>query len=467
VAKRYVYKGERSCSKMDYSIEINTAIFPMIMSLALGKPIQKDNDGPEISPSGTFEADIKIDLPRGAYLLYLQKVAVKNELERRLLQQYAYGLTFTDEDYSELLNLIMTPVNRKWNQSPQQDILTPFGVQICRDKNGNQSFELIEDAIPAIKAETWECIILDLLKKPTYDIISCFDFNATFIRKSNDYTDKEELKIHLGAWKFSTDDTEQSLSNALRAAFMFTLVGYYFGDLKDQYKNFLDYFEAEFHKRVSLVYGMWASRGTENAIKYIPLYDSFYNLDGINKDKLISILKAILDNDDIALDEKQTLKNRLIDGAGTFHTDIDPISLALEQNLIKPAVNFILLREKAKETLASAQILCKEGKYTDCANRCYYAMMFSLKALLENQGKLADWKANELKEAETHNSLEKGFDDLVSEGLLDSTDKAAFEYVKEQRWKCDYSLYKFERLDAENCIKKTQAFYTKIETITA
>lgn len=452
---------------MDKRIEINTAIFPMIMTLALGKPIQNgESNGLEIAPSEAFEPDIRIDLPRGTYLLYLQNVAIKNELERLLLEQYAYGLTFTDQDYSEMLNLIMTPVNRKWNQTLQQDMLTPFGVRVGRDENESQRFELIEDAIPAIKAETWECIILDHLRKPAYDIISCFDFNAKFTRKCANCGDAETLKIHLGAWKFTADDTEQSLSNALRAAFMFTLAGYYFGDLKEQYKNFFDYFEAEFYKRVSLVYGMWASKGAEDTIEYIPLYESFYNLDGLNKNKLISVLKAILDNDNIAIDERQTLKNRLIDGAGTFHTNIDAVGLALEQTLIKPAVSFILLREKAKETLASAQILCDEGKYTDCANRCYYAMIFSLKALLENQGQLAAWKANELKEAETHNSLDIGFDNLVTQGLLDSSDKAAFEYVKDQRWKCDYSLYRFEKLDAINCVKKTQAFYAKVEAIT-
>ena len=101
---------------MDHGIEINTAIFPMIMTLALGKPIKKgeNNEGTEIAASENFEPDIKIDLPRGAYLLYLEKVAMKNELERRLLKQYAYGLALTDEDYSALLNLIMTPVNRQW-----------------------------------------------------------------------------------------------------------------------------------------------------------------------------------------------------------------------------------------------------------------------------------------------------------------------------------------------------------------
>lgn len=161
------------------------------------------------------------------------------------------------------------------------------------------------------------------------------------------------------------------------------------------------------------------------------------------------------------------MKNRLIEGAGVFHHDIDTSDQALEQSLIKPAVNFILLREKAKETLASAEILCSEGKYSDCANRCYYAMMFSLKTLLENKGLLAAWKENELKEAETHNSLESGFSNLVNQGILDANDQSAFDYVKDQRWKCDYSLYKFEKADAENCVKKAKNFYTKVEAITA
>lgn len=54
----------------------------------------------------------------------------------------------------------------------------------------------------------------------------------------------------------------------------------------------------------------------------------------------------------------------------------------------------------------------------DCANRCYYAMMFTLKVLLEYQGKLANWKVNELKEKESHESLERGLNDLVNSGVL-------------------------------------------------
>lgn len=454
---------------MDKRIEINAAIFPMIMTLAFGKPIQKndDNKSAEISPSEEFKADIKIDLPRGTYLLYLQNVAIKNELERRLLEQYAYGMTFTDEDYQNLLGLMMTSTNRNWNQSINQgDILTPFGVEVRNDDLGNHQFALIEDAIPSIKVETWECIIIDLLKKSALDIINCFDFNKTFIRKNPTIEDTKDILYSLNAWKFSADIEEQSLSTALRSAFMFTLVSYYFGDLKDRYSCFQDFFDVEFFKRVSLIFGMWSARGTDEIVSYVPLYESFHNLDGMGKDNLIKVIKAILDNDNIALDEKQTLKNRLIEGAGTFHNNISSSDVTLEQNLIKPAVNFVLLREKAKETLVSAQILCNDGKYMDCASRCYYAMMFSLKALLENKGQLADWKTNELKERETHNSLENGLSNLVTQGVLDSTDEAAFDYVKEQRWKCDYSLYKFEKADAENCVKKAEEFYSKVDRIT-
>lgn len=74
------------------------------------------------------------------------------------------------------------------------------------------------------------------------------------------------------------------------------------GDRKNQYTSFVEYFEAEFYKRVSLVYGMWISVEDKANIKYIPLYDSFYNLTGTSKSELISILKAILDNDSKVID---------------------------------------------------------------------------------------------------------------------------------------------------------------------
>ena len=93
-------------------------------------------------------------------------------------------------------------------------------------------------------------------------------------------------------------------------------------------------------------------------------------------------------------------------------------------------------------------------------------MMYSLKALLEYKGLLADWKQNELKEAETHTALENKLTLLVSQGVLTSTESADFDYVKDQRWKCDYSLYRFGRSDAQNCLQKAESFYLTVERLT-
>lgn len=165
----------------------------------------------------------------------------------------------------------------------------------------------------------------------------------------------------------------------------------------------------------------------------------------MNKSDLINILKGILDNPILDLDDKETLKNQLIASAGDFHTNISANDIQLEQNLIKPTVNYIILRDKAKERLKAAKTLEQNGQYNDCANRCYYAMMDALKCLLEYKGLLAQWKDNELKETETHKTLERALNNLVISGDMDASDSADFCYVLNERMKCDYLLYIFKR----------------------
>lgn len=448
---------------MKNKIEFNAAIYPKIISWTLGKPIKPNQD----NIANDMEPELSIDLPRGVYLLYIQNMFdehIKKEVE--LFKKYAYGVVFEDSDYSFLLDLIMTNTPRNWAQSvDNKDILSKFGIGISEDDNGRKKFVIREEAKDTIRVETWEGIIIDLLRHSAMEIISCFDFEAHFSRINKNVSQNEKLIISLGAWKFSSDKAEQSLSNALRAAFMFTLVGYHSGDRKTQYNSFMDYFESEFYKRVSLVFGIWSSLQNKSDIKYVPLYDSFHNLTSTSKNELIDVMKAVLDNEYTAVDEKQTLKNQLILSAGEFHDNLSASDVQLEETLIKPAINLVLLREKAKETITSAEILLTESKYMDCANRCYYAMMFTLKVLLENQGKLANWKINELKEKETHESLERGLRDLVNSGVLSATDKADFDYVKAQRLKCDYSLYCFGKEDAEHCVILIKKFFSKMESI--
>ena len=439
----------------DNNLYIEKRIFPLVFSMVLE---QTEND------KKLKLAPLSIDLPRDAYYIYLKKVfndSIVKEMD--LLKKYSCGINLQDSDFDTLLSLVMKKTSRNTAQK-RDNMLAQFGIKIEK-KEDKLAISLIDEAVDKIRAETWEYIIIDILNKSAMEVISCFDFEGSFKRESKSGEKTEELHYYLGAWKFSDDLSEQNLNNTLRNAFMFTLASYYWGERKDRYNSFIDYFESEFYKRVSLIYGMWSSMDDNSKIKYIPLYDSFTNLSSTNKSELIDVLKAILDSESIPLDEKQTLKEQLIEGAGEFHHNISATDIALEQSLIKPAINLVLLREKAKETIASAETLFENKKYVDCANRCYYSMMFTLKALLEHQGLLADWKVNELKEKESHDSLEKGLNDLVSRGILDVSDQTDFEYVKDQRWKCDYSLYYFNRNDAEYCINIIKKFFAKVEAI--
>ena len=283
-------------------IEINAAIYPSVMSIYLGKKEDATKDGFKIQQD--FEPEIALNLPRDAYLIYLQSAAhEKNTKEMELLEKYAYGVKFTDAEYYDLISLIMTPTTRNWTSvNLNGDILASFGLCMETTENGKRRVNIIEDAKETLRAEAWEGIILDILRESAMTVISLFEFANSFERKNANAMNKEELKIYLGAWKFSSDEAEQRLSNALRVAYMYTLVGYYCGDRKSQYSSFERYFEDEYYKRVSLIFGIWTSLEDKTQIEYVPLYDSFHNLRGMSKKDLVDILRAVLDNPDIDLD---------------------------------------------------------------------------------------------------------------------------------------------------------------------
>ena len=152
-------------------LQINSNIFPLVMSISVGEPNSKDFN--------------KIDLPRGANLLYLQSLG--SDLEKRLLRKYANNERFSDEDYENLFKLFITNVPRLTATSGNvANFLEQFGVSITKKEEEGFKFNLIEDYIPQIKVDTWDYIAVDLLRPAYTDIINCFDFG--------------EINIYLGAW---------------------------------------------------------------------------------------------------------------------------------------------------------------------------------------------------------------------------------------------------------------------------
>ena len=148
------------------SLLVNVAIFPKIMTIAIGKPIQEDiiDEGDDKLKRIT-DPEIVADIPRSANVLYLQRILSKHDsIECKLLEQYAYGVVFSDEDYRKLIELVFTSANQPVEQninSTQKELLGLYGLAIERDENGKGHLTLLEDQIPKIKAETWDCITVD------------------------------------------------------------------------------------------------------------------------------------------------------------------------------------------------------------------------------------------------------------------------------------------------------------------
>lgn len=120
---------------MGNKIQFNAAIYPKVMSIIIGKPYNKnENDSDEMVPK------LVVDLPRSAYLIYLQKIFDEHvEPEIDLFKKYAYGVVLDDSDYMTLLSFIMTTTQRNWNKTINNgDLLAPFGLCMKVDDVGKR-----------------------------------------------------------------------------------------------------------------------------------------------------------------------------------------------------------------------------------------------------------------------------------------------------------------------------------------
>ncbi|CAM5198926.1 hypothetical protein UACE39S_05699 [Ureibacillus acetophenoni] len=326
--------------------------------------------------------------------------------------------------------------------------MNAFGISIADD-----NFELIDEWIPYVKKETWEYIVLDLLRKTYTRIIEDYNFNVN-------------IPINLWSWKTGVDSIEQSLLNSFRSAFMFTLIGFLYGDNRGLYNSFNDFFTNEFSKRIKFINRVWISKKPEEEVRYIPIFDSFYNFKGLQKENLIKMIYTVLDNEQITFDDKEMIKNTLIHGAEAFHKNINAEGLALEQSLIKPVVNYVAELSTAYHCLKAAQVLHDEKLYNSSVNRSYYAMMHALKALLENKQMLSDWSAQVLNVEENHKQLEKKLKTLVNNKVINKSYLQDFKSVKDSRWIADYNVSLITDIECKDCLSKADKFLSEIKKLT-
>ena len=418
------------------TVRINNDVFSSVMSMT----IEKKGGG----------LCGMIELPRDVSKLYLR--SLEDPIEIELLKKHEENIVFSDQDYENLFKLFINNVSRLDPCSKDvSKFLESFGVEILGGDKGIE-FKIIAEYLPQIRVDTWESIAISLLSDAYTDIINCFDFG--------------NINIDLRAWVSVGDEEKQSLLSAFRSAFIFTIINYLYGDDKNLYLTFNDYFENEFYKRIAFISNVWSHHDVGSTIKYIPIFESFYNLDGLSSSELIKIIKNILDDDNIVADERNMVYNRLIDGTNEFRTIQDAQQKALEDALIKPVVNFLVEMKAAKSEMEAAIKLCEEKLYNQAIGRCYYSMMHSVKALLEKNQKLSDWVPDKLSVNTSHSELDKKFKKLSTKGIVGNPYYLDFRYVKQKRWTADYAVFNFDKAESKECIRRTTIFLEEIEKIT-
>ena len=415
-------------------LSINPSIFPGIGSVSI-----KNVDEEYYSKH--------IEFPRGANLLYLR--SIKDSDEIALLTKYANSEQFSDDEIETMLRYFLNTIKKPVISDSNFDILNSFGIDI-----ENDNFILIDEWIPYVKKETWECIVLDILRKTYTSIIEEYNFNVN-------------IPIDLGSWKSDVNRVEQSLLKSFRSAFLFTLIGFLYGSNKSQYSSFSDFFTNEFSKRIRFIHNMWISKKPEAEVQYIPLFDNFYNLKEFQQQELIHMIISILNNEQITSNDKEMIKNTLIDGAENFHKNINSEGLVLEQSLIKPVVNYVAELSSADENLKAAQFLHEQTLYSPSVNRCYYAMMHALKALLENKKMLSNWTEKSLNVKENHKQLEEKLKFLVRNKVINKCFLKDFKSVKENRWIADYNVSLMTEGISEECLLKAEKFLIEIKKLTS
>lgn len=390
--------------------------------------------------------EAKVDLPKDAYTTYINNQMKKSHI--KALAEWQRGIDVEFEILQEIVECAYTlPENPPGSNSSNEGVEGGISLYGLEYDGELKTFVLDDSQMEDTKQSTYEEVLLNILY-PYYS-----DVNNELFGNSN---------LYLGAFRSFGNDIEQSTKNALRSAYVFSIMNYHSNETL--YSDFYEAFTFEYYKRAELVKSILDSTPNEEIV-YIPIFDNVSNHKYKDNQKAHKLMKNLLVNDVISISKKDELQNLLIEQVKETLIYSDSTYSEIREDILKPIISKTVNLHKAKTFLTTAIRNIESNKYDSAINRCYYSMMRGLRALMAEYGLLSDWRGNSLSPNETHIKLEIKFKDEIIPMLefMNSNDLRDFIYVKDQRLLADYAEMYLSDNVAKNCIRIATDFLEKIE----
>ncbi|WP_299584671.1 HEPN domain-containing protein [uncultured Sunxiuqinia sp.] len=387
----------------------------------------------------------RFDLPRDIYIKYIQEklpIHIKNSL-----MDWQKDLDINYTIIKEIIDASFTlNTSKKKSRNKASDILEIYGL---KKNEETQKYEFIPSVTDQIRHDTFGEILLNILKE-YYTPIN----NELF----------EESNIYLGALRSESDEIEQSLRSALRTAYIFSIISYSIE--KKEYKDFYEHFKAEYYKRAKLVQTV-SKIDPLNTVLYIPIYDDVRNYNIKNIRRIYTLIKELVGSDEIQIDSKNELQNRLIIQAEQSLKYEDSLDSQIKDDLLKPILSKTVNLTKAKDFLITAKANLQQNQYDSAINRAYYSMMRALRCILAENNLLANWRQESLSPNVVHKQLDELFiKEIVNNKKIVKRDYYnQFKFVKEQRLLADYSEKFIDFSTTVKCINYAEDFFALIKQI--
>ena len=113
--------------------------------------------------------------------------------------------------------------------------------------------------------------------------------------------------------------------------------------------------------------------------------------------------------------------------------------------------------EKSKDTLKDAELLYENNRLTSAVNRIYYAMFYSVSALMGLYGFSTS----------KHTGMLSNFNkEIANKGLIDPELKDLYYNMFDKRQKGDYDIYNFDKAEVSLWYLRAKDFIYRIEELT-